>query len=575
MHDDLQMMRQLEMEKCFLDGQIPCRWVPDMGYGFGFPLYNFYPPLPYLVGQLFRVIGLSFVATVKLTFALSFIASGVGMYLFAKEFFGRLGGTLSALFYIWAPYHAVDVYVRGAMNESWALIWFPFILWTSYKLMKEPEKVKNKKKVLIKERLDVWVKSKSFVWSVSLALSWFGLLTSHNLMVIIFAPVFILWLILLVIQNKSLSSFYNLVFSGVLAFGLAAFFSVPALLENKFTHVKSTLVGYYDYTAHFVSLDQLFTSRFWGYGPSVWGIEDDGMPFQIGHLHWTVSIAVFLMLVILLLRKRSNIVNYLNEKHFVLPVLLMLAVGWFTAFMAHSRSTPIWLAVGQLSYLQFPWRFLTLTTFAMSFIAGAIPTLIATNGKHNVIYRIFMAQQRLLISVLLVGILLALNWNYFKPQNGKMGKLTDEEKFTGAAWELQQTAGIYDYLPIYAEMAPNGPQKSVAEVMEGEAKLLEMVQGTEWAELKADVVSDEAIVRINIFKFPGWRVFSNKQELEVDIPDDEKWGRMYVKLGKGENKIKAKLFNTPERSVSNTVSLVAWTLLLAAIIYKKRLIRLR
>ena len=57
MHDDLQMMRQLQMEKCFIDGQIPCRWVPDMGYGFGFPLFNFYPPLPYMVGELFRVVG--------------------------------------------------------------------------------------------------------------------------------------------------------------------------------------------------------------------------------------------------------------------------------------------------------------------------------------------------------------------------------------------------------------------------------------------------------------------------------------------------------------------------------------
>ena len=35
MHDDLQMMRQLTMEKCFQDSQIPCRWSPDMGYGFG------------------------------------------------------------------------------------------------------------------------------------------------------------------------------------------------------------------------------------------------------------------------------------------------------------------------------------------------------------------------------------------------------------------------------------------------------------------------------------------------------------------------------------------------------------
>src|SRR4030067_2086101 len=81
MHDDLQIMRQLEMEKCFLDGQIPCRWVSDMGYGFGFPLFNFYHPLPYLIGEIFRLVGFSFVDTAKLTFALSFVVSGITMYL--------------------------------------------------------------------------------------------------------------------------------------------------------------------------------------------------------------------------------------------------------------------------------------------------------------------------------------------------------------------------------------------------------------------------------------------------------------------------------------------------------------
>src|SRR4029078_11740295 len=111
MHDDLQMMRQLEIEKCFQDGQIPCRWVPDMGYGFGFPLFNFYPPLPYLVGEVYRVIGFAFTDTAKLTFATAIILSGIFMYLFSKEFFGRIGGALAAIFYIWAPYHAVDVYV--------------------------------------------------------------------------------------------------------------------------------------------------------------------------------------------------------------------------------------------------------------------------------------------------------------------------------------------------------------------------------------------------------------------------------------------------------------------------------
>src|SRR3989344_7137682 len=121
MHDDLQMMRQLEMEKCFLDLQIPCRWVSDMGYGFGFPLFNYYPPLPYLIGQGIRLFGFSFVNTIKILFSLSFLVSGVTMYFLAKEFFGRFGGVVSSIFYIWAHYHAVDIYVRGAMNEAWAL----------------------------------------------------------------------------------------------------------------------------------------------------------------------------------------------------------------------------------------------------------------------------------------------------------------------------------------------------------------------------------------------------------------------------------------------------------------------
>jgi len=140
MHDDLQMMRQLQMEKCFLDGQIPCRWVPDMGYGFGYPLFNFYPPLPYLVGEGIRLMGFAFTETVKILFISSFLVSGVTMYFLAKEFYGRFGGVVSSAFYVWAPYHAVDVYVRGAMNEAWALMWFPLILWAGYKLLKSEPK---------------------------------------------------------------------------------------------------------------------------------------------------------------------------------------------------------------------------------------------------------------------------------------------------------------------------------------------------------------------------------------------------------------------------------------------------
>lgn len=98
MHDDLQMMRQLEMEKCFLSLQIPCRWIPDMGYGFGFPLFNFYPPLPYLIGEVIRIFGVSFVDTVKLVAILAFVTSGITMYFLGKEFLAGLEESLQLFF---------------------------------------------------------------------------------------------------------------------------------------------------------------------------------------------------------------------------------------------------------------------------------------------------------------------------------------------------------------------------------------------------------------------------------------------------------------------------------------------
>jgi len=526
MHDDLQMMRQLEMEKCFKDGQIPCRWIPDMGYGFGFPLFNFYPPLPYLIGQGFRLIGYSFVTVVKLTFALSFVVSGIAMYLLAKEFFGRLGGVVSAIFYIWAPYHALDVYVRGAMNEAWALAWFPLIFFFSYKL------ITNHKSQITKN-------------VILLALSWFALFTSHNLMVLIFSPIFAVWVLIHLWHKESWHKIPQLVVSGILALGLAAFFTLPAFMEQGLVQVETLVQGYYEYIAHFADLNQLFISRFWGFGASVW-LQNDKMSFQIGHIHWILSLVVGGWLIRKLLKEKPRVFKKLKKNPILLVVLFMLLVGWFAAFMAHYRSTPIWLAITPLQFVQFPWRFVAITTFAFSFIAGAVAVIL--KGKRISLW---------IIGLLIIG-LVVFNWNYFLPENGKMGPLTDEDKFSGAAWELQQTAGIFDYLPKAAKEAPKEPQKYLAEVMQGKGEIKDTRQGTNWAEFGANIKSDSAVIRLGIFQFPDWRVFVDGTEVNTFVVEDERWGRIYVEIPKGEHFVRAQLFNTPVRSAGNLISLVTW-----------------
>jgi len=98
MQDDLQAFRIQQIDKCFVDGQFPCRWVPDAGYGYGYPQFNFYPPSVYYLGEIFHLAGMQFVDSVKLMFILGYILSALAMYLFVKDLLkSRFAGFVSAM----------------------------------------------------------------------------------------------------------------------------------------------------------------------------------------------------------------------------------------------------------------------------------------------------------------------------------------------------------------------------------------------------------------------------------------------------------------------------------------------
>lgn len=532
MHDDLQLMRQLAMEECFRDLQIPCRWTVHMGYGFGFPLFNYYPPLPYLAGEIFRWVGFSFIDTAKLTFLISFILSGLAMYLLAKTFWGRFGGLLSAAFYVWAPYHSLDIFVRGAMNESWALIWFPLILWSSYKLICQAR----------------------FRYIVLLTLSFAALLMSHNLMVLIFSPLFAVWLCFWLFGKRSWFTLPQLVISGLWAFGLAAFFTLPVFLEQKFVHVETLVVGYYDYMAHFTTINQLLFSRFWGYGASVWMEVDDKMSFQIGYLHWVLPIFVLGLAMWRYYKVEAPRTKKLESS--LLLIIFFLISGWFAAFMTHNKSTPIWLELDMfLKFVQFPWRFLTLTVLCFSFVVGALPRLFSRAGEG-------------LVAFLLIGVVVVFNFHYFRPE--RMGPVTDQEKFSGKAWDLQQTAGIYDYLPVSAKTAPKAPQTALARLYGGDGEITDSWQKTDEVGFRVNVTGQVATVQIGIFQFPGWTAYVNGKQTDTFV-DKDSWGRMHlINLPRGQYEVVLKLENTPARSAGNVISLVSWAALFTVPLWRKK-----
>ena len=145
-----------------------------------------------------------------------------------------------------------------------------------------------------------------------------------------------------------------------------------------------------------------------------------------------------------------------------------------------------------------------------------------------------------------------------------MGPLRDDEKFSGKAWEKLQTAGIYDYLPITAKMAPQAKRKDLVEFTKGSAEITDIKEGTNWAKFRSSS-SEEARVRLNIIDFPQWTIFVDGNVVSKSI-DNDNWGRIHFTIPTGNHDISARLLSTQVRTISNYISTIAWLLLIAVLI---------
>jgi len=521
MQDDLQAFRIQQLDKCLDDGQIPCRWVPDAGYGYGYPQFNYYPPSVYYVGAIIHRAGFQYIDTVKILFVLGYITSALAMFVLIDSLLGSWPAFVSSILYTYVPYKAVEVYVRGAMSEFWALTFFPLILWAIYKFIKTERK-------------------KYFIWfSVFLAL----LLTTHNLMSLIFAPVGFIWAIYWLVTEKKIKIFSKMILSGLLGIGLAAFFTLPVILEKKFAHVDSVLSGYFDYRAHFVSLYKLFITREWGYGSS--GFPNELLNLSTGLVQWIVGLVAIVL----------GIKNYKKEKKLSLLLLIFAGLELFVLFMIHMKSSFIWANFPVLWWLQFPWRFLSVSIFLLALLGGLA------------IY--FSKKFKIIFGIILISFSIFLNIGFFVPKDWL--NITDLDKFSGINWSKQMTISIFDYLPIYAEFPPINEAPKVPEILDGKVEVLDYQKGSDFQHGKINVLED-ATIRLPLFDFPGMQVKVNSEKITHYNNDcrgeDFCYGLITFKLSKGEYQIETKLTDTPIRKIGNYLTLTS-IIVLVWLIFKK------
>ncbi len=518
-HDDVQVIRLFEMDKCFKDHQIPCRWVPDLGGVYGYPIFNFYAPLPYYFGEVIYVLTHSLIVTVKILFGFTFLGSYIFMFLLAKRFWGKLGGSLSAIFYAFAPYHAVDFYVRGAMGEMWALMLFPAIFWALSKL-----------------------EEKTNIANLLLSTFFLGaILVSHNLSLMIFSPFIFIWVCLLFLKRRVKKFLLFSLLSLSLAILLSSFYLFPMIFEKNLVHVDTTTSGYFSYTEHFKGIRKLFIERFWGWGASVRevpGGEKDGLSFQIGWVHllgWVIAVVTAMFLW--------------KKNRWLSGIIIFSSFGiLLSVFMINPKSELVWKSIEVLKYLQFPWRFLMLVTFFISFICGSVVLIPLKKVKY--------------LYILLIILVVALNFSYFRPE--KFIQTSDAKLLRGADWDKQIKRSIFDYLPIYAKEPPAELATKRYEILTGDSKVYDFKEGTNWINFKIETKT-HTIIRLSQYYFPDWRIVVDGSEIKFDYKNNT-LGLMTFILGVGNHKVEARLYDTPIRLVSNFVTLTTLVIILLLLI---------
>ena len=505
---DFHLFRQFEFHKCVTDLQIPCRWAPDSGFGYGVPIFNFYTQAPYVLGEAFHLLGFQIIDSIKILFSLSLIGSGIAMYYLAKQIWANDNAAiLSSILYIYAPYRAVDVWVRGALPEALAFVLFPLISLFLYKFIQ-----KNKVKDLL-------------LFSLTLAL----LLLTHNLSLLMFLP--FLWIVTVVyiLRNKKFNLIPPLLLAGLGAILLSAFYLIPVAFEGKFINISSTTQGYYDFRGHFAGIYQLLVSRYWGYGASLFG-PDDRLSLSVGHFQWILPL---LSLVFAFIFKNKSFKK----------ILLLTFLGWIALFLTHNKSAFLWEVVKPMWYIQFPWRFLSVAVFFFS-LAGGVLVLVLNKWKYS-------------LWLVIVGVIL---WNLPFFKEDIWFQISDKKQFSGPRWEEQKAASVGDYWPNFGNKLPSAPAPSqplVENVAVGE----ELIKKTNLAKYKISL-DKESDVLFPIAYFPGWTSNLGKVYPSGDL------GLSTIKLPAGrDQKVVLKFINTPVRTLGNTLTLAA--LIVAGLLAKR------
>ena len=498
------------------------QWAPILCGGKGCPNFMFEYILPYYIGSFFHLLGFSFLNSIKILLASSFILSGLGMYLWLRTEFNENSAFVGSIFYLFAPYHLEDLHFRVSVGEVLSFFPLPFIFYFTSLLIKKGE-------------------AKYFLLLILFLIL---LILSHSSTTIAILPILFLYGFIKIMQkkNKDIRLFIKFVLSIIFAVGISSLYWLPGLIEIKYNWLSfSAIITGFRPIGEFL------------YSPARYGFLFQG---NNGELRLIIGYPHILMIGLCLFALYKKQI-YSKYKYLAIGFLSFFFL-YFLAMLDYSR--PIVNIVPLLNSFVLIWRLLLPISLITSFIAAVVVT------RYKNKFFIFILCLFTIFSTIL-------NWGnrkmvpenidnyknewvmyseYYNPDNPIYKKIYDERKDMLSAQSLAARALVREKLPI--------------ETLDGNITIAQLKRTPINHEYLINAIENSNI-RENTFYFPGWKVIANEKEIPINYEDKNNFGLITFQLNKGLYKVNVIFTDTPIRKIGKYISLTSLIILLISTMF--------
>jgi len=356
----------------------------------------------------------------------------------------------------------------------------------------------------------LWQMERGSLFWISIGIA--CLIVAHNTLAVLFMFLIIPYMLLNIFISKErikTGCFYFVTL--LFGIGISAFFWAPALFDLQYTvFAKTQVSNVANYFANF-------------------------------NLIGLVTIFTVLLVVVLVLLQKIQI-----KKHRLTLIILIISIA--SIYLASPLSA-FWWKVLPSSFVQFPFRFLSLTIPSVSFLAACIVS-------------IFPRMKKIVLSLIILFLIIISASAYLFPKS--------YQNFPDSFYSTNQdtTTVKNEYMPKWVQKLPQTLPAAKVENQTGK-ETINLLQATPNKTVFNIFLITQRTIQINTIYFPGWYAYVNGKPTEILY--NNPMGLINLSLNKGLNNVQIKFMETPVRLFVDLISIISVGGLLVFVLLRNRI----